>query len=656
MLLAAKVLVISRLLYNKISENPKTSTYIEGLRSRLDKLRQKLLAMIDRRLKAVSIESSNLTDVLCAISLARKSSTAEILRYFHRIRSDAIIALMQDQDETGDSALLALQLWICSLHDTMDIFPQRLSQALLKLKTAPLFNNPDLRSLIEIDHDIHSEWISDDIKNFTPYIRHDDLHSTTVTKQTATWAFTTLVHYRDGVSSMLGSIFDPSLIVELRKRTLELWFSNQSQISGIDRSQVFDSLRGVFITRLLDLIRLGCGNLSKVAFSVHDILGDWQEDSFVVFPSLWDKRMTMMDTSNGARPFIEALQSRAYGRNDLIKKTLQVHLAWLKSVAGFETTIKDMKAIKWEEEVDDIYESDEFADERQHLLAEVEPQELQVGLTNALNEAFLNMQDTMEQFVTSLTTDNNRASKAIFLLRLLRELKQQRPPFMRETYSHERSVQTLHRIVADSVTKTSLAKCRNRITKVRTQDRLPQRALWEGTPELPILPSPWVFKLLQILVADMAGKGPDLWSLQATRQLKILFRTSLAQELSTIFDSTDPISANDKSNTNEEQPIPADNPPPNSDTHPPNGALKHQSETPSSPKYTDRHTQHLFDLDYLHHATLFSSTSPTSEDELDRLKQKCKDTSHLPQTSYDRIEKAAREYWLKTGLLFALLG
>ena len=684
--LAAKVLVISRLLYNKLSEEPWALTYVEALRLRLGKLRQKLLASIDKRLRSVSIDSTALVDVLCAFSLAAKSSAAEILRHFLHVRSNAIVALIQGRDETGKSMLLALGLWIRTVQDTKDIFPRQLPQALLKLKAMPLFNSPDLRSIVEMDHDVHGEWISEDIRNFIPYIRHDDLQTTTVTQQTTTWASTTLVHYRDGVSKILESIHDLSLIVDLRRRTLELWFSNHNHVAGVDRLQVLDSLRNVFTARLLDLTRLECGSLSKITFGIRDIIQNWKENSPGFTTSIWDKHMTSMDILNGARPFIDTLQSGVYGRNDLIKKVLKEHRAWLERVELLDVMIEGLKKTKWEEDVDDVDEGDELSDERNHLLADADPQELKTGLSKALVEAYSNLQVTVDQLVMGLLSEQDQAPKATFLLRLLRELKGQRPPSMQDDVFPETSIQSLHKIVAGSVIETSSDKCRNGIVKAITRDGLAQRVLWEGTPELPILPSSWVFRLLQTLVSEMANRGSDLWSPQATRQLRIGFRTSFAQEVSTIVDSVLPDNVIVKSSSEETrtpppaaakgQEVPVNSDIQNSDDNNSSPTLEQSPNTSSSESkpmtmYTEDHiTQLLFDLVYLDHATFSAPASHLSpnfpyssndkdadKDDLSRLVQKYKDirTSHLAQPSLEKIQKSAREYWGRTKLLFALL-
>jgi hypothetical protein len=69
--------------------------------------------------------------------------------------------------------------------------------------------------------------------------------------------------------------------------------------------------------------------------------------------------------------------------------------------------------------------------------------------------------------------------------------------------------------------------------------RVVGRALWEGTPELPVHPSPAAFKFLHSLISSMATAGSDLWSPVAVAVLKRHLRDDLAEQWSPVLDSMD---------------------------------------------------------------------------------------------------------------------
>ena len=647
-LVAAKVLVISRLLHKKISENQKAQAYVESIRARLARLRQKLLASIDKRFKALSIETTSLVDSMCAYSIANSSSAADILRHFHRVRSEAILAYTKEEDDSGENMLQALKLWIRTLQDTQAIFPRQLSNALSKLKLTPLFNSPDVRSIVEIDYDVHGEWIGEDIKNFTPYIRHDDLQIETANQQLTKWASTTLEQYRDSIHDLLGSIDDPNIIIQLRRTCMELWFSSHSQIAGIDRLQVLDSLRRTFTTRLTYLIADRCSNLSQVVLNVTRILQDWQTGVTGASPLMWDDAMISMDTSNGARPFIEALQTRVRGSNDQIKEVLQGYQTWLDTVHGFEILIQSLRKLRWEEDPDDVDEDEDLIDQRHQLLSETDPQELSDGLANAITEAFSSMRTTIDQIATSLANDKNGAAKSVFLLRILREFNQRVPPNMERPNFNLSCIQELQQIVADSVIQTSLSKCRSRIAKAMEREKLPQRALWEGSPELPTMPSSWVFRLLQVLVSNMVDAGLDIWSPQAVGHVKVLLRQALVEQLS------QPDTTSSADSTCDEK-DPPQQPPLDSPNRKPDAQAPESSDPAPSNNSEDSKIQQVFDLAYLNHATLGPGKSE-SADGFSRLRESRSEDLRLSGSWSERLDKGAAEYWKRTALLFGVLG
>lgn len=647
-LVAAKVLVISRLLHKKISENQKAHTYVETIRARLARLRQKLLASIDRRFKTLPIETTSLLDAMCAYSIANSSSAADILRYFHRVRSEAILVHMKEQDDSGENMLQGLKLWLRTLQDTQAIFPRQLSNALSKLKITPLFNSPDVRSIVEIDHDVHGEWIGEDIKNFTPYIRHDDLQIEIANQQLTKWASSTLGHYRDSIHDLLGSIDDPNIIIQLRRRTIEMWFSSHSQAAGVDRLQVLDSLRGAFATRLTCLIADRCSTLSQVTSKITHILQEWQTGVTGVSPFMWEDAMISMDTSNGAGPFIEALQTRVYGSNDQIKGVLQGYQAWLDTIRGFETVIQGLRKLRWEEDPDDVDEDEDLINHKHTLLNETDPQELSDGLASSVTKAFSSMRTTIDEIATSLANVKNHAPKAVFLLRILREFNQRVPPNMERPHFEPSSIRAFQQAVADSVIQNSLSKCRSRIAKAMKREKLPQRALWEGSPELPTMPSSWVFRLLQVLVSNMVDAGLDIWSPQAIALMKIILRRALVEEFS---DQSDAKSASDSPGNGGRQEkdtqSESQDPQPNSET-------PESSGSSSSSDKDDSKIQQVFDLVYLNHATLALGKVGTADDFACLRKSRLQDL-RLPESLKDRLEKAAAEYWKRTVLLFGLL-
>ncbi|MCJ1353511.1 MAG: hypothetical protein MMC33_003497 [Icmadophila ericetorum] len=651
MLLAAKVLVISRLLHKKLQEKEKAAAYVEGHRARLAKLRRRLLASIDRRFKALTVHTPNLIDAMCAFSLATNSSATDVLRHFHHLRSEGIAAQLETQGEDGKNILRALQLWIKSIQDTQAIFPRLLSSALVGLKNAPLWDNLDTQSTVEINHDVHTEWIGDDIRYFTPYIRHDDLQNDVMRSLLATWTQSTLIQYLNRVRDLLLSVTDPVTVVQLRQKTLELWFSNQGKITGIDKPHVLDSLRQAFMTRLLQLAQSRCRALMKISTEIKGTLRTWEESSNRV-ANLWDDRIISMQTSKGGRLFIDSIQSSMHGKSSSVTTSLKEYEAWLEGVEVFKNIVQKLRNTQWEEDVDDIDENDDLVDQRHVLLSQDDPLELEDGLKDDLAQVFSKMEGDVENLVQSQEKEGE-LSKIVFIIRVLRGIKEKKPLNIEQNCFSITSVNKLLEIAAGSITTKLLEKNLPRIVATFKRNTVPEKALWEGDPELPIIPSSWTFKLLRDLVSEMANIGIDIWSPQAVKKVKGFLRDVLQQDLSTELHggaSADKESSEEKRNIDDAD----ESAPPES--HLTNGEADETSTMVPPPEISiDRKIQNLFDLMYLDNATLLAPPNHADafHNVLNARREKLK--LELEPGSIQKLEKSAAEYWNRTKLLFGPL-
>ena len=650
-LIVAKILVISRLLHKKLSRDQRSIAYVESTRIRLARLRQILLANIDKRLKDLAVQTAAIIDTMCAFSLATSSSATDVLRHYHQIRYEAILAKMKERQENGENVLQALQLWVQTIETTEAIIPRQLSSALLKLKATSLFSNDDIRAIDEMDHEVHDKWIGEDITNFTPYVRHDDLQALKASEQLANWASSTLSRFQESISSLLESLEDPTAIVHLRKRTLDLWFSYHNRIKGIDRSSVLDGLRKAFTSRLLSLIQTKCYELSEITVRIRATLQGWQRESLDGNSSLWDDDILSMNASSGAQFSLSKLEYTVYGRTGQIRMILQEYQRWLDDIEGTRKIIDDLRRTRWEEDLDSLDDDDELIDQRQRLLSEVDPQKLTSSVMSDLSQAFTNLQYDFDEIVANLRNGDDRSSKDVFLLRLLRDFTQRLPQGVRLDYSFAKPIRGLQGSVATTVIETSIRSCRTRIEKAITGGRVPQRSLWEGTPELPNSPSPWTFKLLQVLATTLAGVGSDIWTNQAMLLLKERFRAAFVEELSSLNAFINDLGAKDsgdRTNSQQDAMIDPNEQVPNGDTH-----MHLASNSPSNAR-ADFNIQQAFDLAYLDNATQ-AAVKQESKDSLASLREIHQSKISLSKMEIQRLEKGAADYWKRTALLFAFL-
>ena len=646
-LLAAKVLVVSRLLHTKLSEHSSIREYIDTLRARLARLRQKLLSRIDRQLSNPQLSSDELVDTMCAFSLATSSSARDVLRHFHHVRSGAISAYVPLSGHPEAYILDALRLWIRTLQDTNTIFKRQLAQSLAKLKATPIFKDSSIWSLQGFDYDIHTGWIGDDLKNFVPFIRHDDLQSGMVVDHLTVWAPKTLDAYISNVSLLLDSISESTVIVHLRSKCLKLWMSNRRHYVGAGGEEVFDRLRKPFRQRLSQLILCDSECLKEVAARVMSMIQDERQVTSEVSQTLWKKSIGSMDISSGAAKLLSTIRDNVHGADDLLHVALHPYQQWLLVMNRWVSTIKQLKHMRWDDSLDELDEDEDTVVTLESLLNTDDPQYLEKELSRSLGVAFDIFHAAAHEVTKNTVNDASFDTKAAFLLRVLRHVNQNLPSAYANIEFASSVVNNLQSAIAGCVINNVMEKHHSSMLKAAKSTRVPGRLLWNGEPELPILPSPWTFKLLRSLQLTMANQGTDLWSPVGVAKVKSRLRESLILAFSApnhVESAT--------SGGGEVQGSPRAFEKPSEENQLSNG--NGHVTTDSNAERNDHKIQLFFDMAYLAHATS-SAVSKESGDTFAHYVEKVESDSLLIATSALQVKKSAAEYWKRSSLLFALL-
>ncbi|MCJ1385135.1 hypothetical protein MMC17_008254 [Xylographa soralifera] len=646
-LLAAKILVVSRLLHTKLSEQASIRKYIDTMRARLARLRQKLLSHIDRRLKIPQLSSDELVDTMCAFSLATSSSARDVLRHFHHVRAEAVSAYASLSGQPEGYIVEALQLWIRTLQDTNAIVPRQLSQSLAKLKSTPLFKDPSIWSIKDFDYDLHTRWIGDDLKNFVPYVRHDDLPSSMIVDHLSIWAPKTLDAYLSNVNLLLNSIAESAVVVHLRSKCVKLWISNRRYYLGVGREEIFDRLRKPFRQRLAHLIQTDSRSLEGVSAQIMPIIQDQHQTTSQLSQTLWTSSLGSIDISSGAETFLATVRDNVYGADDALHVAIHSYQQWLVVMNRWASTIKELQHLRWDDSLDDLDEDDDTEERLESLLNTDDPQYLERELSHSLVAAFDLFQATADEVTKNIVNDTSFDRKAAFLLRVLRNVKQNLPSAYANTELASSIVNDLQSTIAGFVVNNVMAKHISGISKAAKGSRVQGRLLWNGVPELPILPSPWIYKLLRSLQLTMANTGTDLWSFAAVAKVKSILRESLILALSTQNHIESITNGDEKVHSS---PLAIDH------TSEDIQLLNDSGNGPTNPNMVENEykIQLFFDMTYLAHATsspVSQESGDTFEDCLNRVESECL----LVSTSVMQVKKSAAEYWKRSSLLFALL-
>ena len=312
----------------------------------------------------------------------------DLVRHFHHLRLEAIVECMGEDSESQDSMLQALRLYVKTLRDSQTLVPGQLAHALERLKMVSIFKSQDLYSLMALNLDVYERWIGDDIKTFTPYIRHDDLSKVEAEKLLKQWARTAVSRFLDGLRVQIQDVQDPVRLTELRKEVLKLWLSQHQRLLGIDSAETLDGLRDVFNKQAISIIRKRVSVLERVGATIHQSVKDWRQGQSDVNSSLWDPSTTSMDVANGGKRFCDTITDRLQGKNEPLRRVSIEYTQWLDSVSSIEIMIKSLRESKWEDAIDDVDDDDGLLDDKQILLSEDDPRLLQEALASALIEAY----------------------------------------------------------------------------------------------------------------------------------------------------------------------------------------------------------------------------------------------------------------------------
>ncbi|KAF2146139.1 uncharacterized protein K452DRAFT_294744 [Aplosporella prunicola CBS 121167] len=651
-LTAAKLLVLSRLLHKTLSATPDVPPFVDALQSQLASLRRKLLHSIDKQFSKTSAEIADILESMCAFSLATSSTPSDVLRHFHHVRLESITRHVEEGRTSQEHLPRALKLYVKTLNDTHSIFPRRLAEALVKLKARPLLQDQEIQTIAELNLDIHERWIVDEVRNFTPWPRHDELSKADSEKLTKTWAKQAMNTFLDNLRKVLADQEDPKAVLEIRRGMLDTWLLSGTRNLGVDPANVLDDLRDVVNDHLRSLLSMRASRLNAVFSELSDALTAWQEGKVDQPISLWDPSTTSIDITNGAPAFKQAIVERSHGIDSVLRRLIDTYEIWARSIEEASTVVKEMKDTKWDDDLDGDDDYDFALESKQALLSEDDPRSLEDSLHEALVSAHKTLQEDVANLVSATLTgaSQDSSSKAILILRLLREISQR---LLNLTIStrHTAAISSgfpssttrpLHLSVASVVVSAPLSNYMTSMEKFFRSNRTRARALWEGNPPLPVQPSVPTFKFLMALNKGMVACGDDLWSAGAVGVLKDFLTAELGAALDSCIKS-----ARSSSKAVAEGSIAGDD----SQT----GAEKDQpvAEKSNDDVQRDRLTHLLFDVLYLQKA--LAQRQATRQSPLVSLENQLRNAVDADAAMLDRLRKQAADYWKRTYLLFALL-
>lgn len=703
---ATKVLVLGGLLVKSFEENKpgvEVKAALGASTKSLDKLRKRLLRSIDRVLETVGENTSRdlLLKALCAHSLATGTGTRDVIRHFLDVRGNAMASVFDvEEHRSSMDVVKGLELYTKTILDVQYLVPNKLTEALSSLKKETLLSDASLRGLESLRLDIYERWCGDEISDYKPSIRHDDLDGKQAVEMLTKWTAKGSEVLLQGLEKTLERTTEFKAITELRTEVLQLWIRDGGKARGSDPSVMLGRLRQTINAHVAGVLDGKVHKLRLVGSEVSATLDVWRAGVTDAQPSLWDTGSLDMDLHHGAGPFALDVVNRLYGRNDAVARAVTGYKSWAQVIDDVEGVVEQLKRQRWDNDVDEV-EDEETIDQRQQALSRDDPAKLQERLHSALEKSFRELDEHLSKLWDANKEGDNSGKVAMYLLRILRDIRARLPKLESVKGFGLGMVPSLQEVTAATVAS---APVESFASGALARRKVVGRSLWEGEPELPTSPSPGVFRLLRDLTVAMGDAGTDLWSPAAVAVL----RRHVSKELSgrwaaaleahlaegevkpedekpeaeadgdkvengtkedTAGDGTPTESAEgskaDKQDGEEAAPEPTTDEKPEAveDSATDKAEAVDESTTAKEAEATaeaavaeklrrDLLVQWLFDVAVLR---LSISTAQTSG-ELKELEESIWKKTELEGTSaQQRLNKASQEYWKRTSLLFGLL-
>lgn len=635
-----------------LSQNRTKPEFLKALQKQWTSSRKTILKRIERRLASLNSTAEDIIETLAAFCLATSSSSDDAIRHFHRVRLNTIAAQLELSDPTGTNILKALKHYIRTLQTTKILFSRRLSDALGKLKARPILTDGEIRKLDDLDLEIFERWVASDVKNFTPWIKVTEFQKSDAEKSIKQWSKEAFESFNKGAQRCLKSFQNFPELILLRKQALDIWLSARSSTPTHSSLSILEGIRNLFNGQLAAILCTQATNLNSIGKKVSSQVENWDSRDHSPAQSLWDPALTSFDYSGGAAAFKLAVMDVLLGRDSEISRIEESYRAWRTSVENTQNLVEELKRTRWEDTFDEE-EDDEAAVDPTALLNGDDPVFLREEQKSAISQAFVDLQSSFHDIVGNFGTSNHSA-KAAFILRLIRDIRRDAPDeFLDQNFIFAQAIvpglqETLATAVASQVTPLTIKPQLN-----GQSQKVPGRTLWEGDPELPVQPTPAIFKYLRRLTAAMEQHGPDLWNPSSVAVFKRTLVKHTSNSLQSAYESlSNSTSSASTSSTS------SDNSTDSSESENKEGSSKSSESSdqqPSPELLRDWKIQLIFDSIYLQRALATKGDSDDNKNELSNVIDKIQEDVDLNKEFSKGLKKAAQEYWKRTELLFGLL-
>ncbi|KAI7579600.1 hypothetical protein KC343_g20879, partial [Hortaea werneckii] len=368
-----------------------------------------------------------------------------------------------------------------------------------------------LTSCGELSLDVYAVWIPENVRTFTPWVRHDQLLSSDVGDALGSWTDQAQTVIHRAVETCLSKETDAQSLLHIRKKVLLQYLSLSANLRDGSHAESINDLRGAFVKRLQDVAR---SSVESIAL-FEDLDATPQLPASNASPDLWQLSSKDLDLSHGAQFFRKSILDRRHGRDEGLQACVRKLNKWTNEMDTFWKLLQQMRSTRWQDELDVDFDDLENGDEIRQALTKTDAEQTQSAFQNAVSEVLKHQYELIKERTSSSMPPQT-------LLRLLREIDSRRA-IVEHSYGakveidfYHSTIRSLHQALVEQVVESPLKQLRIS-TKKQAKAAV---SLWDGSPPLPVQPSPSIFRFMTLLEEAMSGAGSDLWSSGAVNVLK----------------------------------------------------------------------------------------------------------------------------------------
>lgn len=636
-LLAAKVLSVSRLLLKTLSQTGSPLPVLETLRDQLASLRRNLLRRVDQRLSNLRSSQEQLVGAICAFCLATSSSSSDALRHYHHLRLQELRRVLDTREAGNRNVVHALRYYTNSLQITKAILGRPLSEALRALKIRPILRDPVVQQLDDLDLETLRRWVAKEIQDFVPFITHKDWTKADIDSTISAWSKDAFQSFVEILRDKLEDLHNTEDLLSLRRALFETWLPICASTPSHSAPKILETLRGELNQRMKRLISTEADALTTIGSAVTSAV-DAARDVKSPVPSVWDKAFITMQTAKGASAFKHQLRMRHLGITESVSTTLHSLEVWISQIKMTELVAQQLRKDRWQDQIDEDETDDEGPITIERMLTKDDSEVFEAEQKRAVVQAVFTFQTSIRDASTGIETEQT-ISQVQVLLHIIREVCQRlHHAFSTIDLAMLRDiVPDLHRRLAIDVAAMVFSTLVSSKQATQLSTLTASSQLWDGTPLLPMQPSPHVFKLLYKLSQTMADLGADLWTTAAVDALKSAIGQRVLE--SPLFTGTQEQKAQERDDVNGLT----------------NGTsvLNGITPQPSNAAHV-MYIQSLFDAYYLNYALCTARVGEVSQ-QFAGMTERLTALAGLEDSYLKIVRERAKDYWTRTSLLFSLL-